>query len=149
MALDLVAIREAMAAQIQLGVRREVNVFDGYIPVNPMPPCIVVKPAAVEYVTYEGRLSNPLCTVSFELWILLSTGLGSDGQRLLDEFISTGDGQSNSVRDALAADPTLGGNVDSLVVASADYLGWLPMPGTDSQTAFEWASLNVRCLCAG
>lgn len=138
MAFDYNAIRAALAAQIKNGVNREVNVYDGFVPSTPTPPAIIVFPGT-EAVRYEQTFHRPQCTVEFELWVLANPGGGVDGQRLMGEFMSSGTGQTNSLRDAIAADKTLNGTVDSAFIDSAEYRGRFESGRPDSQVSLDWA----------
>jgi hypothetical protein len=144
MAVDLGAIRAAMADQIKDYVDREINVYGGYVPSTPSPPCIIIKPAE-DYIVIEAPTYNrPLCEIHLEIWLLTIPGMGTDGQRLADEFLSIGTGQTNSVYDALSSDPTLGGVADTGVFVTAlRSRGRLQLDPTDMQTLFDWASIDV------
>ena len=146
MALDLTDLREALAATIKASIDRDVNVYGGYIPANPTAPCVVIKPAGTDYIDYGLTFcERPECTIRFEVWLLTNPALGTDGQQALDQMLSVGAGQNNSIYDALMADSTLGGVVPdgSLMVRTADYRERMLWGSPDSQTVFDWAVLNI------
>jgi hypothetical protein len=140
--LDLVAIRQGLAARIRDGVNREINVYDGYIPSTPSPPCVIVTPAP-EYIEFGQSFRDPRCAVEFSVWVLAAPGMETDGQRLLDQFLSRGAGQPNSIYDALADDPTLGGVLpaSSLVVTGVEYRNRFLFG--DATGSLDWASISV------
>jgi hypothetical protein len=142
MALDLVAIRQGLAARIRDGVSREINVYDGYVPANPSPPCVIITPAPA-YIEFGQTFRDPRCAVELLVWVLAAPGVETDGQRLLDQFLSRGAGQQNSIYDAIQIDPTLGGVIprESLVVTGAEYLNRFLFG--DAAGALDWASISV------
>lgn len=142
MAVDLAAIRAAMATQISTNLDREVNVYGGYVPPTPTPPAVIVKPAD-DYINPQLTFNRPTVEIHVEIWLLTDPGMGTDGQRLADQFMSIGAGQTNSMFDALAGDPTLGGVVDALAVTAMRSRGRLQLGLPDSQTVFDWSSVDV------
>jgi hypothetical protein len=137
MALDIVALREAVAATIRSGIDREVNVYE-YEPATPICPAVIIRPSTLEdSVEFIRTMRNPAYNVKLEIWCLTDTGVSSDGQRLLDQMLSAGSGQTTSVRDALDADNTLGGVVESggLTIESQRHRGMFRWPA-ESQTMF-------------
>lgn len=150
MAVDLTAIRSALAGQIRDGVDREVNVYDGYVPSSPSAPCLIVKPAS-EYMELELTYNRPLCTMRFEVWVLTAPGLETDGQRLLDQFCSVGTGQTNSIYDAIGVDRTLGGLLvdGGVFVTGVEYRDRGLFGTPDSQALFDWAVVLVTVAQRG
>lgn len=109
MAFDVSAIRD--------GVKTALSTIDGLRPYDIIPdrdlvvPAAVVQPVKIGFTEAFGR--GP---VDLRLRVTLLTSAGNDrtGQDQLDGFLSAGTGQTTSVVDALEADRTLGGSVDSL-----------------------------------
>lgn len=148
MALDLAAIRLALANQIRDNIATGVNVYDGYRPDAPQLPAVIIVPTDDgPYVDYEGSLKRPIGTVTFSVQVLArpGTGQGADGQRMLDAFISSGDAGAmpDSILDAIRADRLLGGAVVEPVQAGPwDYRGVILLG--DGSTPAEWATLTVQ-----
>ena len=137
MALDLVALRQAFATTIRAGINRDVNVYE-YEPAVPIVPAVIIRPSTLEdSVEYINTMRAPAYRVHLEIWMLTDTGASSDGQQLLDQLMSSGTAQMNSVRDALDADNTLGGVIASgnLTIESARHRGMFRWPA-ESQTMF-------------
>ena len=140
MAVDLVGLRAAIAAKIKANIEAGVNVYDGYVPPAPMLPCILVQPAP-DYITYTGTFGRPRVDVRLDVVMLTDPGMGTDGQRLLDQFLSVGDNQPNSVYDALSDYPKIDGA--ELVVNSAEY-GFRDVWATpDAQMLVDRASISL------
>jgi hypothetical protein len=124
--LDLIAIRVALAEQVQAGTSREINGYP-YPKGNEELPCIVVHPAD-EYVDWYGSLGandGALCVVNLVLELMAPCRVTyEDGLRVLDEMMSAGVGLPNSVIDAIEADRTLAGTVDdALLGVSSGHTG--------------------------
>ena len=116
--LNLRAIREAIKAQLDAaGFDRSVTVY-AYHPGSLTFPCIIVRPASdyVGYFTTFGE--NGLADVQFEIEIQ-TTGRVIDAQMALDDWLSVGSGATSSLVDALMADVTLGGAVQTCRLLSA------------------------------
>jgi hypothetical protein len=137
MALDLVAIRRAVADQIQRSVGRTVNVYGGYVPDTLNLPAVVVYPDT-EYVNYEETFgSSGLAEVQLRLRVFIPPGPGVDGQQVLDEFLSAGAGHPNSLLDAVNAGRTFGGVVANSVVNGCRSLGRIFLAVPDGQTPVD------------
>ncbi len=138
MALNLSAIREALVNQIQAGVDVAVNVY-AYMPGAPMFPCVAVVPAG-EYVTFHGTFdSGPgtggISYVNLDVHVVESGQVENAG-RFVDDMLSTGTG--NSVIEAIEADVTLGGVVESCVTMT----GHVVNPGDLNATIIDGV---IRC----
>jgi hypothetical protein len=146
MALNIGAIRAALAAQIQSHVSRGVNVYDGYTPASPTPPCVLITPNPDVYITYHATFSQTgLAIVHLRLTIAVPPGPDTDGQKTLDEFLSAGTGQSNSVLDAILTDKTLGGTAGDCVVQSVEFLGRIYLSeNVDQQVQADAAALLLE-----
>jgi hypothetical protein len=145
MALNLGAIRAALAVQIKAHVSREVNVYDGYIPASPSPPAVLIGPSSDIYISYHESFSQTgLALVNLRLTIAAPPGPDTDGQKALDEFLSAGAGLPNSILDAIAADLTIGGTVANCRVESVEYLGRVNLSEIiDQQVQADAAALLV------
>jgi hypothetical protein len=118
MALNLKAIREALAAQINANTGRELHAY-AYPPGSPGEMPAVVVRAGEEYVNYyvdQGAQTD----VTFILDVIAPCRVSlEDGLRVLDELLSADAGEPNSVFDAIETDPTLGGAVVHCEVLTA------------------------------
>jgi len=143
MALNLGEIRTALADQIRNHVERGVNVYDGYTPSSPTPPAVLIGPDPDVYITYHETFSaTGLAHVHLRLTVAVPPGPDVDGQKTLDEFLSAGTGEANSVLDAILTDKTLGGTVGSCVVQSVEYLGRIYLSeNVDQQVQADAAAL--------
>jgi hypothetical protein len=146
MALDLSVIREALAAAIQSGIERPVNVYP-YMPADPAWPCIVVTPADDYLSPHESYGMRQTVAVNFDV-LIGGTGRPEDALRLLDELLSMGDAQGSSVIDAIEVasgnpglNEALGGLVQNMYCESAEIL----TPGEQNAQVFA-ASIRVRVL---
>lgn len=120
MALDLQAIREALKAQLDEELARDINVY-AYRPANPVPPYVAVisgDPYISYYETFASSAVGSLCDVQLEL-IIGQTADAISAQVFIDDLLSAGAGQTSSVIDALEADPTLGGVVATCIALRA------------------------------
>lgn len=146
MALNLVEIRQALAAQIRLNVSRGVNVYDGYTPASPSLPAILITPDPDVYLTYHATFAQTgMAVVHLRLTVAVPPGPDTDGQRVLDEFLSAGSGLPNSVLDAVLVDKTLDGTVGDCVVQSVEYLGRIYLSeNVDQQVQADAAALLLE-----
>lgn len=120
MALNLTAIREALAEQIDANTGRDLHAYP-YPPGSPgEPPAVVIREGGddeyVQYYVDQGSQTD----VTFVLDLIAPCRVSlEDGERVLDELRSAAAGLPNSVFDAIEADPTLGGVVEGCRVVSA------------------------------
>jgi hypothetical protein len=124
--VDLTAIRTALAAQIQAytGLATFPQVMDR---VNP--PVAFVLPhseprvsgrsltTSTMFVVFDATMAaageSGAVTVHLEIMVLLSEASGIEReQRALDAYLGAGPDQAQSIPQAIAADPTLGGLVE-------------------------------------
>ena len=122
MALDLGAIRTQLAEDLRSGLERSNLNVTALLPDRPMIlPHVMVVPAT-NYVDYQQAFSKGLGTV--ELEIRCYAPMTESGQVLLDEMLSAGTDQPNSVIDALASARLLAGRPwADLVVRTAQFGG--------------------------
>lgn len=136
-------IREALAAKIKGRIAAQVNMYDGYVPTTPALPAILVQPAP-DYITFEKTFGGVMCEVRFDITLLVSPELGTKGQRLIDQFLSVGAGQRNSVYDALQDSPTLGDLLaEDLDVTDVQYQFRELWGAPDSQLLVDRASISL------
>ncbi len=120
MALDLAAIRNALAAQIRDALTassREANVY-GYPPDSPELPAVMIRPreGTAEYVQYHETFSSneqgdgALAGIELEIVVRVG-GWDIDAQIAMDDYLSTG--TAASIINAVESDKTLGGAVES------------------------------------
>lgn len=115
--LRLKEIREAIKTQLANKFDRGLNVY-AYHPGSVQYPCLIVRPAS-DYVEYFATFGgNGLSDVNFELELMV-VGRLVDAQIVIDDFLSVGTGSAASIVDALMADPTLGGKVQTVRPLSA------------------------------
>lgn len=118
MALNLAAIRQALADQIVAGTDREVHAYP-YPPGSPGEMPAVVIRAGEEYINYfvtQGLEAD----VNLILDVIAPCRASvEDGLRVLDELLSADAGLPNSVFDAIEADPTLGAVVERCEIGGA------------------------------
>lgn len=116
MSLNLTAIREALADQIQAGISEEISCFPYNTPKTGT--CIVIREPD-QYVGYHETFgANGIADVQLIVDLVVSA-MSEDAQRLLDEMRSSGLGMTNSVIDAIEADKTLNGTVSDCIVRSS------------------------------
>lgn len=126
MALDVEAIHQALANQIAAGIARG-NGANQDITVRPYPfsaaelPRIEIHPGS-PWVVYFGTFGSAgisdvnvivvveLETANAETWLGQASGL-----------VSAGTGETNSIVDAILADPTLGGVVQTCMVGDVEW----------------------------
>ena len=91
------------------------------------PPVAVVVPARGPFITYGETMEAGVADYELEVILLVSYADERSGQLLLDGYLSaTG---PNSVRAAVAADPSLGQVVDYAVVTVAQDYGLIDWAG--------------------
>lgn len=118
--IDLSAIRAELATALEAvsGLR-----------VYPYPVDQIAPPAAVvafpERVSYDFTYGRGADVLEMNVWVLVSRDSMRAGTEAIDNYLS-----GSMVKAALEADPTLGGNVDSLKVSEAT-VGVIPVGGTD------------------
>lgn len=141
MALDVNRIVTALAAQIQVEVNREVNVYSGLVPGTAVPPCILIVPAE-DFIDYHVSFgSTGLAEVNLRVQVVTPAGPGVDGQVALYEFFSAGAGLGNSVLDAVYTDKTLDGVVEHVHVTGSRWTGPVVWGAPDAQVSAVVAEL--------
>lgn len=122
MNLDLVAIRTALAAQLGNVAGLEVYRNHPGIPVVPSAGAAVIVMPDQYYVSYAETFPGQigaLADVSLLLQVYAQSSDPVSGQDRIDELLSSGNGQSRSIIDAIEADRTLGGVVETTLVLTA------------------------------
>ena len=119
MAFDIVAIQNALAAQItaQTGMRVMAQARDQISP--PVAVILPGNPVATFSVTMDGA-------VNFGLTILVAISDAQPSekvQRALYAYLGIGPGEVQSIPNAIAADPTLNGTVHFLGPISVSNVG--------------------------
>lgn len=109
--MDLIAVRNALAAQITAGtgLRAYGQALD-----SPVPPCAMVVPGSPA-VTYGTTMPGPgAVSIGLAVLIVLSDApLAQQTQQALDRLLSTDPEHApDSVVLAVESDPTLGGTVE-------------------------------------
>ena len=120
MALDLGAIRNALADQIRAALAvsgREANVY-AYPPDSPELPAVMIRPreGAAEYVQYHQTFSSneqgdgALAGIELDIVVRVG-GWDIDAQIAMDDYLSTG--TAASVINSVESDKTLGGAIET------------------------------------
>lgn len=147
MALDMAAIREALATQIYdrlSGSNRPASVYD-YPPDSPELPAVLIRPrtGTPEYIQYHQSFSQnvqgdgALAGIELEVEVRVG-GWDVDSHRAMDDYLSTG--TEASVINAIEADPTLGGALENCWVrAVAAPVSVIPADGVR-----EWLSAKFE-----
>ncbi len=138
--VSLREIREALAAQIEAYVSRDVNGYPygtgGLIGTR----CVVIAPAG-DYVSYFGTFGEDgLADLRLEVKVIPTNATTIDAQIALDDYLSIGQGNASSVVDAVHSDRTLGGLVEDCVCLTASG------PGDPEGLAEISGTLYVRII---
>lgn len=127
--MNIEAVRNALARALADSVL-EFNVYP-YVSAMPTPPGFQILPPAAEFdLAMQRGLDRWTWTV--QGFVALTSDIGS--QQTLDELTDTG-----IVKDALEADPTLGGLVDDLRVTSQSTGRVVDSAGGSPMLLVEWA----------
>jgi hypothetical protein len=119
MALDLTEIRTALATQIVDGVADGLNGYP-YPKAAPALPAVEIH-AGEPYVNYHVTFGEAAhMDVQLEIQLLIPRGDHETSQQIVDRLLSTGGGATSSVIDAVEADKTLGGTVQSAHIQFAE-----------------------------
>lgn len=113
---SLTAVREALAAAVSTIPDLQVS---AYPLSSPQPPAAHIVPDVQGYHQSFGPDAGELWSWRVQVFLALIEDIGS--QRKADEFLDNG-----AVREAVEADPTLGGLVNDLIVDRAEFRLWEP-----------------------
>lgn len=118
MSLTLIDICEAVGAQLRLNLTREINVdVDGEGLSAPVVRVELQPSDPIDYwLTMNGSTGNGVAEVRFDLTVD-AAGVDQSAVRRLYDYLSVGTGNGSSVIDALLADKTLGGVVETIHVS--------------------------------
>jgi hypothetical protein len=156
--VDLTAIRTALAAQVQAitGLATFPQLMDR---INP--PTAYVLPHSTPrpisrsttthdmFVVFDETMSadgaSGAVTVNLEILVLLSEASGIEReQRALDAYLGVGPSESQSIPQAISADPTLGGLVEHCRVVGISSYGRVQ---ANAQEYFGGrASIEIMCF---
>lgn len=137
MSVDLEAIHRALAAQIRANVAEDTNVYP-FPMAGRMPPCITVYPAAGTYLDYWKTFGpNGDADMMVRLKVEVDAAEGESSGIKMCRYLGVGVGNTSSVIDAVMADRTLGGTVDSAVILTAEWAD----PDTDPGVA--WFDVSI------
>lgn len=143
MSLDLGAQRDAIALQIQTALdlsTQPANCY-GYPPDSPELNAVLVMPRLVDghYVGYHGTFTGAQGALCLTGWTVeVRCGGGQiDAAKAMDKYLSSGNAES--VLDALLADPTLGGEIETLAIGGSTVPRWFQASETDSR---NWLSAS-------
>lgn len=140
MAFDLPTVRGAIANQVATNVTRAVNVFNGYMPENPLLPAVIVQPDDDFLIFHETFSRTGIVTAQFRIRLFADPGPGMDGQIVIDEMLSTGTSRY-SVVDALMADQAFGGAVSTSALTVGKYDGRVVWGQPDGQNVADAAHI--------
>jgi hypothetical protein len=130
MAVDLVAIRQALADQIKAGLDDDTNVYP-YPVADPQPPSITIYPNTSTYFSYWGTFGpNGNADLMFTLKIDVAAQDMPSMSIKIDRYLAVGDGNASSVVDAVMSDRTVAGTVGDCVVLAATVGDPDTSPGT-------------------
>ena len=138
--LSVPAIREALATQIKSWLDasdQPANVY-AYPPDSPQLNAVLILPAVADgnYVAYHGSYgTNAVCPLGFRIELRCAGGQ-IDGAKAMDLYLSSGNPES--VFDALFADVTLGGAIQTLLVSGASPPA--PYQSADPTESRTWLS---------
>lgn len=123
MAVDLVAIRQALATQIRAALDDDTNVYP-YPVADPQPPSVTIYPHPSTYFYYFGGPTgtfgpNGNADLMFQLRVDVTAQDMPSMSIKIDRYLGVGDGNNSSIVDAVMADRTLAGTVGSCAVLSA------------------------------
>ncbi|MEV2240580.1 hypothetical protein [Micromonospora sp. NPDC049891] len=122
--MNISAIRSALAESVA-SVTPELNTY-GYVPDSVAVPCFYVGGVEIDYDVTMGRGSDEL---SVTCVVLVSANSDASGQEQLDAYLN-GSGAS-SLKAAIEADETLGGECFTLAVSRAQGYGFHKVGTTD------------------
>lgn len=120
--LTIGAICEALKAQLDANlVGRQQNVYAYPVP-TPKVPSITIEPDSGDFVDYFQTMGATGLS-ALRLVLVMNPGPSTDAQSMfirLYDYLSAGTGNRSSVVDAVMADKSLGGVVDSCTVLRAE-----------------------------
>lgn len=128
MALDVEAIHEALANQIAAGIARG-NGASQSITVRPYPfsdadlPRIEIHPGNPWLVYFGTFGAAGISDVNVTVVVELETANGATWLGQASDLLNAGTGETNSIVDAIVADVTLGGVVQTCVVGDPEWPG--------------------------
>ena len=119
MALTLSDIRAAIKAQLVANLDRETNVYaEGEGDVFPSVTIELQDSDPIDYwLTMNGPTGNGVAEVRFDLVVDVGMTDRKSAVRRLDDYLSVGTGNGSSIIDALRADVTLGGVVETVHIS--------------------------------
>lgn len=116
MAANLKLIHEACATRLNAGIARDWNVAAFPYSGKPL-PLIEVWPGSGDYIAYWGTFgASGTADLVLDIRIQVATGDAFTTFKQITDMLSVGTGHTSSVIDALMADKTLGGTVETLRV---------------------------------
>lgn len=126
MALDVEAIHVALADQIRAGIARG-NGANSDITVKPYPfsaadlPRIEIHPGNPWVHYFDTFGSEGISDVNVVVVVELETANGATWLGQAAGLVNAGTAETNSIVDAILADPTLGGEVQNCTVGDVDW----------------------------
>ena len=129
--LDLTTIRRAVASQISANVSATIRCY-AYRTDAPVFPAAVVMPSLERYVGYHDSFGVGASDVALTVALMVQRGNAKEADEQIDRFLSSGEGLTDSVVDAIGTDRTLGGVVANVIVTGArvpNPTEWQAQPG--------------------
>lgn len=144
MSLKLSTVREAIGAQLRLNLDRETNVdIDGAGMPAPVVRLVLQPSDPIDYwltMSPDGAEVGGLSEIRFDI-IVDPGGVDQSSVIRLDDYLSVGTGNASSIIDALLADKTLGGVVETIHVSGVS--------GYDAVNVTATLPLQVVCRKQG
>lgn len=111
MGLDIGPIRQALADQIQNNIDRRTNVYR-YSTAWAL-PAVTIEPSDPFVSVFETMGPDGQSDIELDVCIYAVAAVLDDAEMAIDDYLSIGNGNNSSVVDAIHADLTLGGLVES------------------------------------
>lgn len=137
MALDLADIRTRLS--VELATLTGWETYTTW-PDNPLPPCVIVQ---VGDCRYHEAMQAGLAVFDIALVLLVNSVVTDEAQLLLDEYLSSGTGQSKSVIDTLQGS-NLNGLCNQVHITGWSEYGAVPM-GDDRRMFGAVVTGEVHC----
>lgn len=92
------------------------------VPDDIIAPAAILAPAET-FIDYHAAMAKGLAVANWRVIVATGRTMTAEGQDLLDDYLSSGTGQTVSLIDALEADKTLAGAVDDIHVSVGNSYG--------------------------
>lgn len=133
MAFDVGAQRSGLATRLGTVANLRVSTV---VPDDVLPPMAIISPAD-PFIDYHLAMGKGLAQADWRIIVAVAKTPGAATQDLLDDYLSSGTGQTLSIIDAIEADKTLGGAVQHLHVGQPRAYGVIQLNEQVSFIGFE------------